>query len=199
MEGDAAQLAALIGALGAALVLLAAGRVPLIAGFALLAGAEVALVLDLSGHTSRVSPALAALGVVSLVPMAVAAFVLVRYPFLVTPVVVAVAPFRPPLSFGSEHRFYVAAADPGELGRLLPLYVVLGAAALALAWRALRGPRSAGPVARLDSRGGVPRARRSLAVLDEGPACRRERRSPTSSSRSPRSWLSSPARRSPTG
>ncbi|MDQ2981540.1 MAG: O-antigen ligase family protein, partial [Actinomycetota bacterium] len=46
--------------------------------------------------------------------------------------------FRPPLSFGSEHRYYVGVASSGQLGRLLPLYGVLGAAALALAWHALR-------------------------------------------------------------
>jgi O-antigen ligase len=58
---------------------------------------------------------------------------------LVTPIVLAAAPFRPPLSFGSEHKYYVGVASSGQLGRLLPLYGVLGAAALALAWHALRG------------------------------------------------------------
>lgn len=42
-SGDAAQVAALVGALGAALVLLASSRWPLLAGLALLAGAEVVL------------------------------------------------------------------------------------------------------------------------------------------------------------
>jgi len=138
---DVAQLAALVGALGAGLVLLARNRVPLLAGLALGAGANLALVLDLSGRGRHVSPGLVALGVAALVPLALAAAVLVRYPALVTPLVVAAAPFRPPLAFGSEHRFYVAAADPGQLGRLIPLYGVLAAAALALGWRALRGTR----------------------------------------------------------
>src|SRR6266511_4161831 len=136
-----AQLAALGGALGAGLVLLARNRVPLLAGLALGAGANLALVLDLSGRGRHVSPGLGGLGVAALVPLALAAAVLVRYPALVTPLVVAAAPFRPPLAFGSEHRFYVAAADPGQLGRLIPLYGVLAAAALALGWRALRGMR----------------------------------------------------------
>jgi len=139
MDGELAQLAALVGALGAALVLLAWHRAPLLAGLALLAGAEVVLVLELSDQSQRVSAALAALGAAALIPMALAAVVLARYPVAVTPLVLAAAPFRPPLEFGSEHRFYVAAADPGQLGRLLPLYAVLGAAALALAWNALRG------------------------------------------------------------
>jgi hypothetical protein len=138
---DVAQLAALVGALGAGLVLLAWNRLPLLAGLALAGGADLALVLDLAGGDRHLSAGLVALGLAALVPMLLAAIVLVRYPALVTPLVVAVAPFRPPLAFGSEHRFYVAAADPGQLGRLIPLYGVLGAAAVALGWRALRGLR----------------------------------------------------------
>ena len=49
------------------------------------------------------------------------------------------APLRPPLSFDSSSRFLVQIADDGRLGRLLPLYFVLAAAAAALGWRALRG------------------------------------------------------------
>jgi O-Antigen ligase len=135
------ELAALIGALGAACVLLARNRVTLLGGFALLALAEAGLVIDLSDHGHRISPKLAALGVASLVPMAIGAAILVRWPWLVTPVVAAAAPFRPPLSFGSEHKYYVGVASAGQLGRLLPLYGVLGAASLALAWRAVRGLR----------------------------------------------------------
>jgi hypothetical protein len=137
--GEVGQIAALVGALGAALVLLGRSRVPLLAGLALLAVAEAGLVLDLSDHGHRVSPALVALGAAALVPMAILGALLVRWPSLVTPVVLAAAPFRPPLSFGGEHRFYVGAASAGQLGRLLPLYGVLGATALALGWNALRG------------------------------------------------------------
>jgi hypothetical protein len=138
-SGDAAQVAALVGAVGAALVLLAWSRWPLLAGLALLAGAEVVLVLELADHGRRISPGLAALGLAGLAVMAAGAAVLVRYPAVVIPLVVTAAPFRPPLAFGSEHRFFVGAAGPGELGRLFPLYAVLGAAAFALAWSALRG------------------------------------------------------------
>jgi O-antigen ligase len=138
-SGDAAQVAALLGALGAALVLLGRSRVPLLVGLALLAVAEAGLVFDLSDHGNRLSATLVALGAAALVPMAIGSSLFVRWPAAVTPCVLAAAPFRPPLSFGSEHRFYVGVASAGQLGRLLPLYGVLGATALALAWNALRG------------------------------------------------------------
>ena len=44
-----------------------------------------------------------------------------------------------PLDFGSEHPLFVSIAEQGDLGRLVPLYVVLGAAVLALAYRTLTG------------------------------------------------------------
>ena len=97
----------------------------LLGGLALLAVAELGLVHDLSGN--RVSPKLAALGIVGLAPMAIGGWIFVRWPTLVTPLVAIAAPFRPPLSFGSEHRYYVGVASSGQLGRLLPLYGVLGA------------------------------------------------------------------------
>ena len=134
-----AQLAAVAGALGATLLLLARNRLMLLGGLALLAVAEAGLVADLSDQGQRVSAKLVALGTVGVVGMAVGAAILARWPVLVTPVVLAAAPFRPPLSFGSEHRYYIGVASAGQLGRLLPLYGVLGAAALALAWHAVRG------------------------------------------------------------
>ena len=137
-SGELAQLAAPVGALGAALLLLARGRLMILGGLLLIALAEAGLVLDLSDHGHRISPKLAALGVAAVVPMAIGAAIFVRWPVLVTPVVLAAAPFRPPLSFGSEHRYYVGVASAGQLGRLLPLYAVLGAAALALGWQSLR-------------------------------------------------------------
>ena len=63
---------------------------------------------------------------------------LVRWPALTPLAVLVAAPFRPPLDFGSSNTFLVSIATDGRLGRLLPLYFVLGAAGLALAWRALR-------------------------------------------------------------
>jgi O-Antigen ligase len=138
-SGEVAQLAAVAGALGAALLLLARGRLILLGGLALLALAEAGLVGDLSDSGLRISPRLVALGAGGLIGMAVGAAIFARWPVLVTPVVLAAAPFRPPLSFGSEHKYYIGVASAGQLGRLLPLYGVLGAAALALGWHALRG------------------------------------------------------------
>jgi hypothetical protein len=136
-SGEVAQLAAVAGALGAALLLLARNRLMLLGGLGLLALAEAGLVADLSDQ--GVSPKLAALGAGGLVGMAIAAAIFVRWPVLVTPVVLLAAPFRPPVSFGSENRYFIGVASSGQLGRLLPLYGVLGAAALALAWHAFRG------------------------------------------------------------
>jgi O-antigen ligase/polysaccharide polymerase Wzy-like membrane protein len=128
------------GAIGAALVLLGRSRLLILPGLALLALGELGLVHDLSGN--RVSAKLAVLGVASLIPMAIGAAILVRWPALVTPLIAIAAPFRPPLSFGSEHHYFVGVASSGQLGRLLPLYGVLSAAALALAWQLLRGLRT---------------------------------------------------------
>lgn len=135
---EAAEVAAIAGALGAVAVLLVPGRWPLLGGFALLAGAEVGLVLSVSGNNG-VSPALPALGAAGLIPLAVGGAIFVRWPDIVLPAVLAAAPFRPPLAFGTENEYFVAVAEEGELGRLIPLYGVLGAAALALAWQAARG------------------------------------------------------------
>jgi putative inorganic carbon (HCO3(-)) transporter len=142
---DAAELAGIVGALGAVVALLARERWALLAGFALLAGAELGLVASVSGDNG-ISPALVALGAAGLVPLAIGAAILVRWPVLVLPAVLAAAPFRPPLAFGSENEYFVAVAAEGELGRLIPLYGVLGSAALALAWLALRGRREIEPL-----------------------------------------------------
>jgi O-antigen ligase len=143
-HADTAQLAALGGALGAVLVLLAGGRTgrfALLAGLAVLAAAELALawalgdgVLDRLGGAS----AIAAL-VVGGAAVAATAAAFVRWPAFVPVAVLVAAPLRPPLSFDSSSTFLVQVADDGRLGRLLPLYFVLAAAATALGWRTLRG------------------------------------------------------------
>ena len=142
---DAAELAGIVGAIGATGTLLATERRLLLAGLALLAGAEAGLVLSISGD-GGVSPALLALGAAGLIPAAIGAAIFTRWPEAVLPAVLAAAPFRPPLAFSGENRFFVAVAEEGELGRLLPLYGVLGAAALALAWQAFRGRRVVPPL-----------------------------------------------------
>jgi hypothetical protein len=127
-----AQLAAVLGALGAPLVLIRPRWWTVLAGFGLLTVAEV-LLAGASPSAKKV-----ALGLVGVAVLAAFAALLVRRRALVAPLVLVAAPFRLPLDFGGSHRFYVGAAHGGAAGRLLLLYLVLGAAALALAYRLVR-------------------------------------------------------------
>jgi O-antigen ligase len=140
-HADTAQLAALGGALGSVLVLLARGRLALLAGLALLAAAELGLAWALGGvPLDRLSGASGAAAVaLGLVAVGAAAALFGRHPALVPLAVLVTTPLRPPLSFDSSSALLVNVADDGRLGRLLPLYFVLAAAASALVWRALRG------------------------------------------------------------
>ena len=140
-HADLAQTAAVCGALGSALVLLARERLALLGGLLLLGLAEAGLVGSLGGGdldklSSAAGGAAALLGLVVLVA---AAALLSRRPAWVPVAVLLAAPFRPPLDFSGSNRFFVAFAEDGRLGRLLPLYFVLAAAGLALGWRTLRG------------------------------------------------------------
>jgi O-antigen ligase len=128
--------AAVLGALGAVLVLVAQRREILVPGFALLAAAEI--LLAHAGGLS-LSAGLVGAGLLGVVGAAVAAAFLLRAPWLVLPLLVVAAPFRLPLDFGREHTFYVAIAHGGQLGRLLPLYAVLSVCVLAFLWEVLRG------------------------------------------------------------
>ncbi|MBA3422324.1 MAG: hypothetical protein H0U12_10640, partial [Thermoleophilaceae bacterium] len=136
-------LAAGAGALGPGLLLLSRSRATLLAGFLVLALAEAALLADgqfgealasLAGSPSG----LAALAI-GLTLLAALAVLLVRYPIAVAPLALVAAPLRPPLELGAGGGLPLELATSGELGRLLPLYAVLAAAVLALAWRLLRG------------------------------------------------------------
>jgi len=141
-HADTAQLAAVLGALGAALVLLARTRSPLLAGFALLGCAEAGLIWSLSGAGGSdlaVGPLELAAGAAGLVLLALGVAALVRWPATITPLVLAAAPFRLPIDVDPDARFFLSVAGSGELGRLLPLYGVLGAACLALIVRVVRG------------------------------------------------------------
>jgi len=140
-HADTAQLAALGGALGSVLVLLARGRLPLLAGLVLLAAAELGFVWALGGGPlDRLSGASGAAAVtLGLVAVGGAAALFAQRPAIVPIAVLVAAPLRPPLSFDSSSALLVQLADDGRLGRLLPLYFVLAAAATALVWRALRG------------------------------------------------------------
>ena len=128
--------AAILGAVGAVGVLIAGRRAVLLVGLAAVAGAE--FLLARAGGLN-VSAKLIAAAVVGFVLLAGLAVLLRRARWLVIPLAAVAAPFRLPLDFGSEHRFYVAIAHGGQLGRLLPLYIVLGVATIALAWDALAG------------------------------------------------------------
>jgi hypothetical protein len=130
------DLAAVLGAIGAAAVLTAGRRLTLLGGFAVVAAAEIVLAHAGGLHLSAKLLGAAIVGVVILAGLAA---LLLQAFWLVTPLVLLAAPFRLPLDFGSSHRFYVAIAHGGQLGRLLPLYVVLAVAALATAWNAVRG------------------------------------------------------------
>ncbi len=130
-HADTAQLAAVGGALGSVLVLLARGRLTLLGGLVVLALAEAGLALSLGDASldKLSSGAGAAAAVAGLLVLGAAAALLAARPALVSIAVLAAAPFRPPISFDSSSRFLVSIAEDGRLGRLLPLYFVLAAAA----------------------------------------------------------------------
>jgi hypothetical protein len=135
---DAAQVAALLGALGAALVLLPRGRALPLAGFALLGVATAGLGWSLVGDDDvrllfTEPSGLALLGVGTLAAV-LAAVPLVRYPAIVPVALLGAAPFRIPVTLGDEDAFL-----------LLPLYLVLAASVLALAYRMVRGESPAAP------------------------------------------------------
>jgi O-Antigen ligase len=133
-----AEVAALVGALGAVLALVTRGGIFPLTGIGLLglatAGLGWSLVGDdeirlLFGDPGGV--ALVAIGAATAVTLAVP---LARSPAAVPVVLLAAAPFRVPVQLGEEEAFL-----------LLPLYLVIAAAALALAYRILRGERPAAP------------------------------------------------------
>ena len=102
-HADTAQLAALGGALGAVLVLLArgrAGRATLLAGLALLGVTELVLAWTLGdGLVGRLHGASGAVALVlGIAAVGAAAAFFVRWPALVPLAVLVSAPLRPPLS-----------------------------------------------------------------------------------------------------
>lgn len=132
-----AHLAAVLGALGAPLVLVSCRRTVILGGLGAIAVAEA--LLATSGGNG-VSASRAALGIVGLAVLSVGALLFVRRPELVPLLVLIAAPFRLPFDFGGGHRLFVGLARDGQIGRLLPLYAILVAAALALVWRLVREP-----------------------------------------------------------
>jgi hypothetical protein len=131
-----AEIAALLGALGAVGVLIPRGGVFPLIGFLMLGIATGALVWSLVGDDD-VELLLSDPGGIALVIVGVAAAVtcavpFARYPAVVPVALLAVAPFRLPVQLGAEEAFL-----------LVPLYLVIAAAVLALAYRILRGERPA--------------------------------------------------------
>ena len=122
------HLAAVLGAIGAPLVLIGSRRAVVVAGLALIALAEA--VLAVSGPTT-VSAARVGLGLVGLIGLVLFAYLFVRRPELVPLAILVAAPLRMPLDFGAAHRFYVGLPQDGETGRLLLLYGIVAAAAVA--------------------------------------------------------------------
>src|SRR5262245_31219197 len=136
-----AHVAATLGAVGAVLLLVGRTRLQLLAGFLALGLSQAGLALSLSGGISLgdgVGAATVAVGIAGVLALAGFTAVLLRWPELVLPLVLLAAPFRLPLDVDRGHRFLFAVAESGELGRLLPLYVVLSAAVLATVLRLLR-------------------------------------------------------------
>ena len=126
-----AHAAAVVGAFGACGLLLARERLLFVGGLAGLVAAEAglayALVPDAPSLLTASAARLGALAVAMFVGLALAA-VFVRYPAAAPVALLVVAPFRLSVGLGSQEAFL-----------LLPLYVVLAAAAAALAYRVIRG------------------------------------------------------------
>ncbi|MFL6030266.1 MAG: O-antigen ligase family protein [Gaiellaceae bacterium] len=135
-HGDLAQFAAVVGGIGAALMLLARTRSELLGALAVALTGEALLAAALiPGQDLKlvVTPAshLAA-AVAGVVLLGAGAWALVRWPEAVPVALLAAAPFRITTSVGTQTAYL-----------LDPLYVVLAAALIALVVRALRG--DAGP------------------------------------------------------
>ena len=148
-------------ALGASLLLAGRGRPAVLGGLILLAAGQAGLaasILDLDRLDGLASPAGAAGAALALVALLVAAAILFRRPACVPLAVLAAAPFRPPITLDASGGFPIALAENGQLGRLLPLYFVLAAGTLALAWRALHPERAPGAVRALPRAVGLPAA-----------------------------------------
>jgi hypothetical protein len=125
-----AHAAAVVGAFGACGLLLARERLLFFGGLAALAAAEAglayALVPDAPSLLTTSAARLGALAVAVLFGLALAA-AFVRYPAAAPVALLVVAPLRLSVGLGSQEAFL-----------LLPLYAVLAAAAVALAYRVLK-------------------------------------------------------------
>jgi len=137
---DLAHIACVAAAAGVALFIAGRGRLMVLGGLALIALGGSGLIGSASG-IGRVdalgSAPGAVAGILGLAVLGAAAATFVQRPAWVPLAVLVAAPLRPPITLGDGGGFPIGLAEDGQLGRLLPLYFVLAAAALALAWRAL--------------------------------------------------------------
>ena len=126
-----------VGSLGLALLLFAPSRVQRLAGLGAWALGAILLAVYLAPHGHR--PLLGGLAVVGLVLAAAGAFVIRRWPFVLPFAVLACIAARIHVHVGST-----------EANLLVPMYAVVAAAALLLAWELLQGDtraRELGPAA----------------------------------------------------
>jgi O-antigen ligase len=130
MTAELARAGAPVGALGLAVLILSTSRLWRMAGLVAWAAgcATLALWLAPAGH-HRAFAAAALAGVVAAVALA---WLFLRVPWLLAVAVLACAPARIPVSVGST-----------KANLLLPLYLVVAAAVLALAWEIAHGDRRA--------------------------------------------------------
>ena len=148
--------AAVAGALGTGLVLAARSRLALIAGLGALAAGTILMALalldalgDLNEVLDALSPSAGKVAVAAggALVLGAGAALLVRFPAAVVPLLLLVAPFRPPLDPDPGASLLFALRPDALLGLPLPFYLALAAGALALAWRAARA-RSFAPIPR---------------------------------------------------
>ena len=137
MTAELARAAGPVGAAGLVALLLAPARTHRLAGLVAwaLAALALAVYLEPKGHTA----VLAAAAVAGVVVAAAGAALLLRWPWLLALAVLACVPARIPVTIGST-----------QANLLIPLYAVVAAAALVLAWQLVRGDaraRELGPVA----------------------------------------------------
>jgi putative inorganic carbon (HCO3(-)) transporter len=137
-HAQVAEVAALMGAIGTVLALVTRGGIFPLTGMGLLGLATAGLGWSLVGDDEiRLlfgDPQGVALVVVGAAAAVTLAVPLARSPAAVPVVLLAAAPFRVPVQLGEEEAFL-----------LLPLYLVIASAALALAYRILRGERPPPP------------------------------------------------------
>jgi putative inorganic carbon (HCO3(-)) transporter len=138
------DVAAVIGAVGALGCLLGRSRAVVAGGLVGIGAAEALLSRTFapSVFDRLASPAGGVLVVVGAVAFAALAAGFVRFAVVVPLVMVAFAPLRLPFDFNTSKRFFIGLGEAGALGRLMPLYTALAAAAGALVWRLARGEKA---------------------------------------------------------